>query len=56
MYEIFSNCLLLEKLPDISNWDTNKVIDMCKIFYNCKNLSVIPDISKWDTSNVIDMN
>ena len=56
MNEIFSNCLLLKTLPDISNWDTSNVIDTSKIFYNCKNLSIIPDISKWDTSNVIDMN
>ena len=56
MNEIFSNCLLLKVLPDISNWDTSNVIDMSKIFHNCKNLSLLPDISKWDTSNVIDMN
>jgi len=55
MNEIFSNCKSLISLPDISSWDTSKVIDMNKIFYNCKSLSSIPDISKWDTSNVIYM-
>ena len=54
--EMFSNCPLLKTIPDISNWNTSKIIDMSRIFYNCRNLSIIPDISKWDTSNVIDMN
>ena len=56
MNEIFSNCLLLKKIPDISKWNTSNLIDMNKMFYNCRNLSLIPDISKWNTSNVIDMN
>ena len=55
MNEIFSNCTSLISFPDISNWDTNDVIDMNKIFYNCRSLSSLPDISKWNTKNVIDM-
>ena len=54
--EMFLNCLLLTSLPDISKWDTSKVIEMRKIFYNCRKLPVIPDIFKWNTINVIDMN
>ena len=53
---IFSNCILLSSLPDISNWDTSNIIDMSKIFYNCRSLTSLPDISNWKTNNVIDMN
>ena len=56
MNNIFSNCILLTSLPDISNWDTSHVMDMSKIFYNCRSLTSLPDISKWNTNNVIDMN
>ena len=52
---IFYNCSSLISLPDISNWNTNNVIDMSYIFYNCSSLISLPDISKWNTNNVIDM-
>ena len=53
--EIFANCSSLISLPDISKWDTSKVIDMNKIFYNCRNLSSLSDISEWDTNNATNM-
>jgi len=53
---IFSNCVLLSSLPDISNWDTSNIFDMSKLFYNCRSLTTLPNISKWNTNNVIDMN
>ena len=56
MNNIFSNCILLSSLPDISNLDTSNIIDMSKLFYNCRSLTSLPDISKWNTNNVIDMN
>ena len=43
---IFSNCLSLSSLPDISNWKVNNVIKMDSIFYNCFSLSSLPNISK----------
>ena len=42
-------------LPDISEWDTEKVIDLNSIFYDCKLLKSLPDISKWNTKNVTNM-
>jgi surface protein len=39
-------------LPDISKWDTSKVLDLSYMFYNCYSLKSLPDISKWDTGKV----
>ena len=55
MSYMFYNCELISVLPDISIWDTSKVINMNNMFGGCKSLSYLPDISKWDTSNVLDM-
>ena len=52
---MFSFCLSLEFLPDLSIWNISKVREMNYIFFYCKCLKSLPDISKWDTSNVIDM-
>jgi surface protein len=56
MSEMFSNCVSLKYLPDISQWDTSKVTNMNKMFYNCFSLKSFPDISQWDTTKVTDMN
>ena len=45
----------MSSLPDISNWNINKVIDISFIFYDCSKLSSLPDISNWNTNNVINM-
>ena len=55
MNDIFSNCILLSSIPDISNLDTSNIIDMSKLFYNCRSLTLISDISKWNTNNVADL-
>ena len=52
MNYLFANCDNLISLPDISIWDTSKIIEMIGVFYGCKNLSYLPDISKWNISNV----
>ena len=52
---MFYNCASLPSLPDISKWNTNKVINMSYMFYNCSSLLLLPDISKWNTNNVTDM-
>ena len=44
--EMFNNCISLLSLPDISNWNTDKAIDMSKMFYNCESLQSLPDISR----------
>ena len=55
MSYMFTNCISLSSLPDISKWNTNNVKDMSFMFYNCESLSSLPDISKWNTNNVIGM-
>ena len=52
---LFSGCVSLLSLPDISKWNTFNIKNMEDIFYYCKSLKYLPDISKWDTSNVEDM-
>ena len=52
---MFYRCSSLISLPDISKWNTDKVIDMSWMFYGCSSLSSLPDISKWNTDKVIDM-
>ena len=56
MLNMFSYCLSLPSLPDISKWNTQEVTDMNNMFSNCKSLTSLPDISKWNTQNVTNMN
>ena len=53
---MFLECNSLKYLPDISRWNTSKVINMGFMFDKCNSLSSLPDISKWDISNVQDLN
>ena len=52
MYNLFYGCSSLKNLPDISKWNTNKLIDIGCIFKNCSSLSILPDISKWNTNKI----
>ena len=45
---MFYGCSLLSSLPDISKWNTKKVINFTFMFYECRALSSLPDISKWN--------
>ena len=56
MSSMFSQCLSLYQIPDISKWDISDVKYLNELFYNCESLISLPDISKWNTSNVIDLN
>ena len=49
---MFSHCLLISSLPDISKWNTNKIVDVSGLFYECRTLTSLPDILKWNTNNV----
>ena len=51
MTSLFKDCKFLE-LPDISNWNTDNVVDMSYMFQGCSLLKSLPDISNWNTSNV----
>ena len=52
MEHIFSNCLSLKNIPDISRWNTSKLTQMNNMFFNCKSLNSIPNISNWNMSKV----
>ena len=43
---------ILNKLPDISKWETNNVENISYLFHNCSKLSFMPDISKWNLNNI----
>jgi len=47
MSEMFSNCISLLSLPDISCWNVSEVRDMSSMFFLCLSLLYLPDISKW---------
>ena len=48
MKSLFGGCSSLSSLPDISKWNTNKVINMKSLFGGCSSLLSLPDISKWN--------
>ena len=52
---MFSKCISLSKITDISSWNTKNVKLMNNLFENCVSLSSVPFISSWDISNVINM-
>ena len=46
MSNMFFNCLLLEKIPNISKWNINKRVNINNIFDGCLSLSYLPNIFK----------
>ena len=42
----------MESIPDISLWNTNKLINIYNLFKNCKKIEFIPDISNWNLEKV----
>ena len=48
---MFSCCLSLSSLPDISKWNTKNVGNMSKMFIQCLSLNSLPNIGKWNTNN-----
>ena len=54
MRSMFNGCWSLQKL-NLTNFNTNNVINMKDMFCECSSLKEIPDISKWNTNNVEDM-
>ena len=43
---MFSYCLSLISLPDISKWNLNNSIDISGMFLNCSKLKTLPDLGK----------
>ena len=52
---MFSGCLSLSSLPNISKWNVINIINMRGMFFYCSSLLYIDDISNWKTKNVIDI-
>ena len=52
---MFFNCISLQEIPDISDWNTYKANNINSIFSNCISLQSLPDISEWNISNVTDI-
>ena len=50
MSHMFFGCLLLKEL-NLSNFNTNNVIDMGYMFYRCSSLKVL-NLSNFNTNNV----
>ena len=55
MSYMFAGCMLISSLPDISQWNTQIVINMSHLFSGCESLLSLPNISNWNTQNVRDM-
>ena len=52
---MFSGCLSLSSLPNISKWNVKNIINMRYMFFFCLSLKYLDDISKWKINNVKDM-
>lgn len=52
-YRYLFNSTTPEQIPDLSTWDTSKVIDMSSMFYYCEAITL--DLNNWTTSNVTNM-
>ena len=50
---MFNKCCSLISLPDLSRWNTSKLIDMSFMFNDCISLIFLPDLSN---PNIIDIN
>ena len=48
MERMFYECKSLISLPDLSNWNTNKVEYMNRMFSGCESLISLPDLSNWN--------
>ena len=53
MSGMFDNCSSLSSLPDISKWNTNKVIDMKEMFKNCFSLLFIYQENNYINCNIL---
>jgi surface protein len=52
MKAIFSGCVSLSNVADISKWNLRSMTDMSEFFCGCTSLTTLPDISLWDLTNV----
>ena len=52
---MFSGCLSLISLPDISKMKFNNITNIRGIFFYCSSLSYIDDIGEWEIKNIQDI-
>ena len=45
----------IQKLKDITNWETKNIVNMSKFFCECNELISVPNLSSLDTQNVKNM-
>lgn len=55
MGNMFTNCISLRSLGDISHWDVSSVTNISNMFGNCNCLEEL-DLSGWDTGSVSQFN
>ncbi len=53
MNSMFFGCSSLESLPNLTNWNINKVENMNYMFAGCKSLKSFPDLTNWVNNNNI---
>ena len=52
---IFYNYSSLTSLSDISNWNSNKVINISYMLDDCSSLTALSNLSNWNTENIEDI-
>ena len=52
---MFSGCLSLISLPNISKINSNYITNIRGMFFYCSSLIYIDDISRWETKNINDL-
>ena len=55
MTHLFGECVSLQDISALANWDTSNVTNMDFMFIDCKELRDVTALSSWDTSKVTDM-
>ena len=50
---LFSNCISLNSLPDISKWNVNNVENINGLFSNCKKLTPNQNDKSTKTANIL---
>ena len=52
---MFSECISLSFIHNISRWNTTNITNISYMFKGCSNLSSLPNISFWNIENVTNM-
>ena len=55
LLNLFNNCIELQEIEGINDWDVSNVTGMDNTFLNCQNITNL-DFSKWNLKNITSMN